>query len=201
MAVKILFLESDVDRLLTPALAEKRRCVDAREYLRNCVSRIGQRDPQGMLSLMDIYTHLQPRLLRDLDAMSMAHSLEVRPVFLDDRIVEFVLSMPDPVRGRPKELLLQAMRRFMPRDLVADLKLRTKRTFTLPFARWLARDLKSALVEAFSPQRLTEGGILQPAAAGRIWKRFQRSPESVGWSRIWSLFVLARWCEVMNVRA
>ena len=200
MAVKVLFLESDVERLLTPPLAEHGGCCNAREYLKNCASRLGQRHPQEMLSLMDIYTHLQPRLLRDLDAMSMAHSLEVRPVFLDDRIVEFVLSMPGPVRGRPKELLLQAMRRFMPGGLVADLKLRTKRTFTFPFVKWLSRDLKLAIEEAFSPQRLRDGGILQPAAAGRIWKRFQRSPETVGWSRIWNLFVLARWCEVMNVR-
>ena len=200
MAVKVLFLESDVERLLTPPLAEQDGFGDAREYLRSCASRLGQRRAQEMLSLMDIYTHLQPRLLRDLDAMSMAHSLEVRPVFLDDRIVEFVLSMPGPVRGRPKELLLQAMRRFMPSDLLTNLKLRTKRTFTLPFARWLARDLKSALAEAFSPQRLTDGGILQPAAVGRIWKRFQISPEAVGWSRIWNLFVLARWCEVMSIR-
>jgi asparagine synthase (glutamine-hydrolysing) len=198
MAVKILFLESDVDRLLTPPLAKCRPCRDARDYLENCASRIGHRDSREILSLMDISTHLQPRLLRDLDAMSMVHSLEVRPVFLDDRIFEFVLSIPGPVRGRPKELLLQSMKRFMPGELLSNLKSRTKRTFTFPFARWLARDLKPEVAEAFSPPRLKDGGILEPEAVGRIWRRFQRSPETVGWSRIWNLFVLARWCEVMN---
>jgi asparagine synthase (glutamine-hydrolysing) len=200
MAVKVLFLESDLARLLTPPLAECHTSGNAREYLRNCASHLGRRDQREMLGLMDICTHLQPRLLRDLDAMSMAHSLEVRPVFLDDRIVEFVLSMPGPVRGGPKELLLQGMRRFMPGDLLADLKSRAKRTFTFPFARWLAHDLKPALAEAFSPRRLREGGILEPEAVGRIWERFQRSPRAVGWSRIWNLFVLARWCEAMNLR-
>jgi asparagine synthase (glutamine-hydrolysing) len=200
MAVKILFLESDVERLLSPPLSERGACGDAREYLNTCASRFGQRDSREMLSLMDIRTHLQPRLLRDLDAMSMAHSVEVRPVFLDDRVVESVLSTPGPARARPKELLLQAMRRFMPSELVTDLKSRSKRTFTFPFANWLARDLKLPLVKAFSPESLRDGGILEPKTVGRLWERFQRSPETVGWSRIWNLFVLARWCEVMNVR-
>ena len=113
-------------------------------------------------------------------------------------MVEFVLSGSVP--GRPKELLLQAVKRFMPADLFADLKSRAKRTFTFPFPAWLSRQLKPAIEEAFSTQRLAERGILQPAAVRRIWERFQRSPETVGWSRIWSLFVLARWCEAMDIR-
>ena len=200
MAVRVLFLESDLARLLAPPLAVCGASGDAREYLPNCAPKLGRRDRRERLGLMDICAHLQPRLLRDLDAMSMAHSLEVRPLFLDDRVVEFVQSMPGAVRGRPKELLLQGMKRFLPGPLLADLKSRAKRTFTFPFARWLAHDLKPALAEAFSPQRLREGGILEPQAVGGIWERFQKSPETVGWSRIWNLFVLARWCEVMNVR-
>lgn len=198
LAVRILFLESDVGRLLTSPLAETDTTDEVGDYLRNCSPQPGQRDNQEKLSLMDIRAHLQPRLLRDLDAMSMFHSLEVRPAFLDDRVVEFVLSMG--VRGRPKGLLLQAMKRFMPAGLLADLMSRAKRTFTLPFSVWLSRHLRPTIAEALSTQRLTKGGILQPAAARQIWERFQRSPEMVGWSRVWSLFVLARWCEAMNLR-
>lgn len=197
MAVRILFLESDLGRLLTSPLAETGTTDEARDYLRDCSSQLGQRDGQERLSFMDICAHLQPRLLRDLDAMSMAHSLEVRPAFLDDRVVEFVLSMPE--RGRPKELLLDGMKRFMPAGLLADLKSRTKRTFTFPFPVWLAHHLKPAVAEAFSSDQLAGRGILRAAAVRRIWERFQRSPGAVGWSRIWSLFVLTRWCEAMDV--
>jgi len=55
------------------------------------------------------------------------------------------------------------------------------------------------LAETFSAGRLADRGILDPEVVSRIWQRFQSSPESVGWSRIWSLFVLARWSELMNV--
>jgi asparagine synthase (glutamine-hydrolysing) len=153
-----------------------------------------------MLALMDIQTHLQPRLLRDLDAMSMAHSVEVRPVFLDDRVVELVLGLRSAFHGKPKESLLRAMTRFVPANLLSNLTSRTKRTFAFPFANWLGRDFKPAISETFSPERLRGRGILQPEAVGRIWERFQRSPGAVGWSRIWNLFILQRWCELMDVR-
>jgi asparagine synthase (glutamine-hydrolysing) len=199
LAVKVLFLESDLGRLLRPPVAEPSRSATAREYLKNCASRLRGRDHYEMLKLMDICTHLQPRLLHDLDAMSMAHGLEVRPPFLDDRIVEFVLNIDRRVLARPKELLLQSVKRFMPADLFADLKSRAKRTFTFPFTTWLAHDLKLLVADTFSSRRLREGGILDSAAVGRLWDQFQRAPAAVGWSRIWSLFVLARWCEARNV--
>lgn len=200
MAVKILFLEADVARLLSSALGLD-SAPGAREYLQTCASRLGRRDGQAMLALMDICTHLQPRLLRDLDAMSMAHGLEVRPVFLDDRVVEFALALPASARQHPKKLLLESMKRFMPPDLLAALKTRAKRTFTFPFAKWLAQDLNTAIEETFSPSRLEPAGILNATEVARVWKKFKASPRTVGWSRIWSLFVLARWCQSMDVHA
>lgn len=198
MAVKALFLEGDA-ALLTAPLGKCEACNEASKYLSDCASQAAGLPLRDKLSLMDIRTHLQPRLLRDLDALSMAHSLEVRPAFLDDEVVKFMLNMPGPARRHPKELLLQAIQRFMPAELLADLKSRAKRTFTFPFATWLTRDLRPVLAETFSAGRLAERGILDPVAVSRIWQRFQRSPQSVGWSRIWSLFVLARWSELMNV--
>ncbi len=64
----------------------------------------------------------------------------------------------------------------------------------------MAHHLRPVISETFVAERLKEGGILQPEAVRQIWERFQRSPGTVGWSRIWSLFVLARWCQAMDVR-
>ncbi len=110
---------------------------------------------------MDIHAHLEPRLLRDLDAMSMAHSIEVRPVFLDHRVVEFLLSVPSSIRMQQKRLLLDAAKTFMPPALLADLAARRKRTFTFPFQRWLSHDLRDVLKETFAPERLRAAGILR----------------------------------------
>jgi hypothetical protein len=34
-----------------------------------------------------------------------------------------------------------------------------------------------------------------------VWRKFLAKPRAVGWSRPWSLYVLARWCEVNRVTA
>jgi asparagine synthase (glutamine-hydrolysing) len=199
LAVKVLFLDRDVDELLSPSLASKGHPAEARNHLEYWAKQVENEGLRERLAFMDIHTHLEPRLLRDLDAMSMASSIEVRPVFLDHRVVEFLLPVPASIRMSQKRLLLDATKAFLPPALLADLASRPKRTFTFPFQRWLSHDLRDVLKETFAPDRLRRTGVLNPAAVNRLWDRYQRSEGAVGWSRIWNLFVLERWCEIMQV--
>ena len=199
LAVKVLFLDRDVAELISPKFARNGRHAEAKDHLTFWSKQVETEDLRERLAFMDIHTHLEPRLLRDLDAMSMAHSIEVRPVFLDHRVVEFLLPVPSSIRIQQKRLLLDAAKTFMPPALLADLAARRKRTFTFPFQRWLSHDLRNVLKETFSPDRLRKTSILEPAAVNRLWNRYERSEGAVGWSRIWNLFVLQRWCELMQV--
>ncbi len=36
-------------------------------------------------------------------------------------------------------------------------------------------------------------------SVGDVWRKFLQKPRAVGWSRPWSLYVLARWCEINGV--
>jgi asparagine synthase (glutamine-hydrolysing) len=199
MAVKVLFLEHDVDSLLSPPLSKNGHHAEAQNHLAYWSKFVEREDLLERLGFMDIHTHLEPRLLRDLDATSMAHSIEVRPVFLDHRLVEFLLTVPSETRIHQKRLLLDAAKIFLPENLLQDLQLRRKRTFTFPFKRWITRDLRRTMQETFSQQRLRGLRVLEFAAVDDLWRRYERSETSVGWSRIWSLFVLERWCEIMQV--
>jgi asparagine synthase (glutamine-hydrolysing) len=199
LAVKVLFLDRDVAALMSPSFARNGHHAEARDHLTYWSKQVEKEDLRERLAFMDIHTHLEPRLLRDLDAMSMAHSIEVRPVFLDHRVVEFLLPVPSKIRMQQKRLLLDAAKAFLPPGLLADLSARRKRTFTFPFQRWLSHDLRNVLEEAFAPDRLRRTGILEPAAVNRVWNCYERSEGAVGWSRIWNLFVLQRWCELMQV--
>jgi asparagine synthase (glutamine-hydrolysing) len=199
LAVKVLFLDRDVRELVSPLVSRNGHHAEAREHLAYWSRQVENEDLRERLAFMDIHTHLEPRLLRDLDAMSMAHSIEVRPVFLDHRVVEFLLPVPSSIRMQQKRLLLDAAKRFLPPVLLADLESRRKRTFTFPFQRWLSRDLRAVLKETFAPERLHRTGILDPAAVNRLWEHYERSEGAVGWSRVWDLFVLQRWCELMQV--
>ena len=199
MAVKVLFLDRDVTGLLSPALGQNGHHAEARNHLAYWSKLVEREDLLERLAFMDIHTHLEPRLLRDLDATSMAHSIEVRPVFLDHRLVEFLLPVPSETRIQQKRLLLDAAKSFLPRNLLEDLETRRKRTFTFPFKRWITRDLHGTIQETFSQHRVDSRQVLEFGAVDDLWRRYERSEASVGWSRIWSLFVLQRWCEIMQV--
>ena len=71
------------------------------------------------VSVLDQNYYLPDDILYKTDRMSMAHSLEVRPPFLDHRIVEFAASLPErfKIRGfRQKFILKELMRGKLPRD-------------------------------------------------------------------------------------
>jgi asparagine synthase (glutamine-hydrolysing) len=142
------------------------------------------------VSWLELRSYLLSTLLRDTDAMSMSHSLEVRVPFLDRTLVEYVLSVPESVKcaaGRPKSLLVDAMRDLLPNEVVAQ----SKRTFTFPWEIWLRGNLGERVSESLSDWS-TE---LEPRVSGHfaaaVWRDFLRGRTS--WSRPWSLYVLNEW--------
>ncbi len=85
------------------------------------------------------------------------------------------------------------------RGFLRELISRPKRTFTFPFARWLGGPLRPMIEETFRSERLISTGVLNADAVTRLWRRYLKEPAAVGWSRLWCVFVLARWCETMRV--
>ena len=161
LAVRVLFLERDVHELLTPALAAGNGTSEAAAHISAWAREtVGQKLPERV-AFLDFPAHLEPRLLRDGDAMSMAHSLEVRPVLLDHAIVEYVMRLPLSLRLQKKRLLFHAMQGILPPALLADLQGRPKGTFTFPFARWLGNDLRATIGAVFAPERLAAAGVLE----------------------------------------
>ena len=151
-------------------------------------------DIVNTISQLELNGYMTNTLLRDTDTMSMAHSLEVRVPFVDTKVVNYVLSLPGDWKlrnGSPKPLLADALGDLLPRDSLA----RPKMGFTLPFEKWLQQNLRhevSSVLEDASP-------ILNPNAVKKIWRNFLEKPRAVGWSRPWSLYVLAKWCEINGV--
>lgn len=199
LAVRVLFPENDVSALLNPALAPANSHSEAAKHILQWAEETKGQDLEERITFLDFPAHLEARLLRDGDAMSMAHSLELRPILLDHAVVDYVMALPISLRLRKKQLLLDAMREWLPVDLWADLSTRPKRGFTFPFARWVGESLRETIAETFRPERLTATAVLDSDAVQKLWRRYLQKPESVGWSRPWSVFVLARWCEIMQV--
>jgi asparagine synthase (glutamine-hydrolysing) len=138
-------------------------------------------------------------LLRDTDAMSMAHSLEVRVPLVDTKLVDYVLSLPGKWKldSRPKPLLADALKDLLPRDFLA----RPKMGFTLPFERWLQNDLRAEVASVCEDPAALTPPALNAEAVRTLWRNFLQKPHAVGWSRPWSIYVLAKWCEINRVTA
>jgi asparagine synthase (glutamine-hydrolysing) len=201
LAVRVLFLQKDVRKLLTPAFAPSNSHSEAASHLLEWAEQTKGQGLQERVAYVDFPAYLEPRLLRDGDAMSMAHSLEVRPVLLDHAVVEYVMRLPISLRLQKKQLLLDAMRDWLPAELHSDLLTRPKRGFTFPIAGWLGGKLRETVEDVFRRDRLAVAGVLDSGAVHKLWRRYLENPASIGWSRLWSVFVLARWCEIMQVGA
>jgi len=70
---------------------------------------------------MDQLCYLPDDILSKVDRMSMAHSLEVRPPFLDHRIIEFASRLPENFKirgGRLKFVLRELMKDRLPKAIV-----------------------------------------------------------------------------------
>ncbi len=138
-------------------------------------------------SRAELATYTQHQLLRDTDAMSMTHSLEVREPLLDVRLVEQVLRLPDRIKlkrgDNPKSLLVEAVGDLLP-SLVR--KRRDKMGFTFPFDAWLRGPLQARTHEAL--QAVQERDWLQAGAVERVWQDFLAG--RVHWSQPWALAAL-----------
>ena len=156
-------------------------------------------DPINRVSYLESRCYMLNTLLRDSDVMSMAHGLEMRVPLIDHLLAAKLLALPGAWKmdaHTPKPLLTGALRGALPDEIVH----RRKTGFTLPFEHWLRGELRPELDTVLG--RVASGplaSVLNPAAAGRVWKDFQRGATS--WSRPWSLYILQRWCEVHSVTA
>jgi asparagine synthase (glutamine-hydrolysing) len=160
-------------------------------------------DPVNEICVLEMQGYMANTLLRDTDSMSMTHSLEVRVPFIDIDVVRFALSVPGKLKLNggservSKPLLADAISDLLPPDLMS----RRKMGFTLPFESWmqagLLSDISAVLLDA---DRLHTIGLDEIAVA-KVWNQFLKAPRAVGWSRPWSLYVLAKWCEVNRVTA
>jgi asparagine synthase (glutamine-hydrolysing) len=112
-------------------------------------------------------TNLQ-MLLHWEDRDSMAHSIESRVPFLDYRLVEFVLGLPDRYkisRGVTKRVLREGMKGLLPEPV----RTRTdKMGFVTPEETWVRTQAPDRFREALRDAVEQSRGVLRPAAVERL---------------------------------
>jgi asparagine synthase (glutamine-hydrolysing) len=165
----------------------------------------GVQPAEGVTSLRtmleaDCGAWLSDNLLERGDRMSMAASIELRPPFLDHRVIELGLSLPDRMkvrRGTGKWVLRELARSRLP-SVIID---RPKVGFRVPLDRWFRDGMRSFAWDTLTAAGSFSSQVFDAAEVVRLLERHDRSraDESI---RIWTLLGLEIWhqCTVASRR-
>ena len=140
----------------------------------------------------DLATALPDNLLVKLDRMLMGWSLEGRVPFLDHRVVEFGLSLPDAMkanRRQGKTFLKKWASRFLPRDhLYAP-----KRGFHVPVGEWLQGRFLQRLTNVL-PQHPAVKAWFRPEGVRSLLQKCQ--PTGPTSRMVWALLQFVIWHQI-----
>ena len=148
--------------------------------------------PLQAVTALESEMFLGDRLLRDMDSVSMVHSLEVRVPFVDTVLSDRLAGLSDADRYLPigqKQLLRRQSRAVLPENFFS----RPKRGFEFPMDEWIRGPLRS-MVEGrlLDANQCAAMGLNAPAVAA-IWQQFLSKPGAIYWTRPWAIFALLQW--------
>lgn len=160
---------------------------------------LGQMSGSTLQSFLDFDQrfYLADDILYKVDRMSMAHSLEVRPPFLDPRIVDFARALP------AKFKLYGSTSKYVLRKLMADrlpphVLRRSKMGFDIPVHDWFRGVLRPLLLETLNRESVEATGLFRWPAVERLIHRHLERRENAGY-QLWGLMVLLMWMKRWSV--
>ncbi|MEX1003152.1 MAG: asparagine synthase (glutamine-hydrolyzing) [Crocinitomicaceae bacterium] len=132
-------------------------------------------------------------MLKKVDAMSMAHGLEVRTPFLDHEVVEFANGLPLEYKlngKQSKQLLKIAFSEELPGEILD----RSKKGFEIPIQEWLQDEIQEMLQSRlFQKEFIVEQGIFNFEYIASLI----RSSSSKGFGDriyvLWSILIFQHW--------
>lgn len=166
--------------------------------------------PLERVSALCLRGYTQNQLLRDIDAVSMAHSLEVRVPFLDPILTDLALSLPREAKlgslvGVPnpetasyrdtgtKRVLVDAGMGLLPPGMDRQ----AKRGFDMPLDTWMRGALRDVFDDALSPVTVKKRGLFDEMAVSQLREDFLAG--RCGWPQPWLLMMTEIWCrEVLD---
>jgi asparagine synthase (glutamine-hydrolysing) len=141
--------------------------------------------------------YLPDDILYKTDRMSMAHSLEVRPPFLDHRIVEFAGTLPErfKISGFTQKHLLKSLLRGKLPDFILD---RKKTGFDIPTHDWFRGVLRPMLMDTLTADAVYRTGIFDVRAVETLIRDHMERRTNAGY-QLWGLLTLFLWMKRWKV--
>ena len=128
------------------------------------------------------------------DKMSMAHGVEVRVPFLDQRVVDVAASLDVNMKQRGSEgkwILKKMAEQYLPKSVIY----RPKSGFGAPLRRWLKQDLKPLVDDLLSDASLRQRALFKPEAVRKLIEQDRCGKEDYSYP-IFSLLCIELWCRI-----
>jgi asparagine synthase (glutamine-hydrolysing) len=155
-------------------------------------------DRLGTYLWFDQKFFLPDDILMKVDRMSMAHSIEVRPPFLDHRIVDFAASLPASfkIRGSRQKFLL---RELMKDKLPARVTRRKKIGLDFPAHDWLRGPLRNLLFDTLASAESDHSKFFNFDAIGDCLQNHFSRRVNLGY-HLWGLMILFLWMKRWRIQ-
>ena len=141
----------------------------------------------------DMQMVLPNDMLRKVDAMSMANSLEVRTPFLDHRLVNFAFSLPTAFKinsEMKKKILQDTFKNELPEEVYN----RPKHGFEVPLMSWFKNELRSTIEkDLLSDEFIEQQGIFNVAAIRELKQQLFSNNPNDAQATVWALIVFNTW--------
>jgi asparagine synthase (glutamine-hydrolysing) len=148
---------------------------------------------------LDQRYYLPDDILYKCDRMSMAHSLEVRPPFLDHRIVEFAARLPENLKIRGGTLKL-VLRHLMRDKLPAPVLTRKKEGFDIPAHDWLRGVLRPLLLDTLTRDAVEKSNLFDWNVVERLIHNHLNRHANLGY-HLWGLLTLFLWMKRWDIQS
>jgi asparagine synthase (glutamine-hydrolysing) len=161
--------------------------------------RVRQDHPLAAYLWFDQKYYLADDILVKSDRMSMAHAVEVRPPFLDHRIVEFAASLPAnlKIRGSVQKFIL---RDTMKDKLPASILRHKKVGFDIPTHEWLRGPLRPMLVEVLTNGVAEHPELFRAGVVETLMRQHFDRRVNIGY-QLWGLLILFLWMKKWNIQS
>jgi asparagine synthase (glutamine-hydrolysing) len=198
-------------RLLQPAIRASSIAGRAEHFDMMQIDELSAAGVVERVSALCLRGYTANQLLRDIDAASMAHSLEVRVPYLDPVIADITLSLPfksksgggdmsNPALANTyrytgaKKILIDAGRSLLP----PDFDVQPKRGFAMPFNEWLRGPLNEIYRDTLAETTIKKRGWFNPTEVSRVRGNFDSY--MIDWLCPWLLMMTELWArEVLDI--
>ena len=146
-------------------------------------------NPVDWMSYIDLKVWLGQALLKKVDKISMANSLEIRTPFLDYRLVDYMFSVESNLKvgDTNKYLLKKIAKKYIPNEIIT----RSKKGFNSPYNEWIFDEYGDSLFDVVKKVN-KETNLFNE---DYLNKMFHLAKNKKFKQHFWSLYIFSRWFE------